>query len=48
MLVWLGKQYLGQTDKRDLRHGAEKDLPAVFTLNIGDKEPPLLPPEGGE
>ena len=48
MLVWMGKQYLGQTDRQDLRHGAQKDFPAVFTLNIGDKEPPLLPPEGGE
>lgn len=39
MLIWLGKQYLGQADKRNLRHGAEDDLPVTFTLDIGDMEP---------
>lgn len=46
MLVWLGKQYLGQTDKQNLKHGA--DAPLKFTFKIGDKEPPLLPDEDND
>ena len=48
MLVWLGKQYLGQTDRRDLRHGTQEDLPVEFTINLGEKGLPLRPPEGSE
>lgn len=36
MLIWMGKQYLGQRDRQDLRHGAQEDLPVQFTLKIGE------------
>lgn len=44
-LIWFGKQFLGQIDRQDLRHDAQEDVPVEFTLKIGDREPPLLPPE---
>ena len=39
MLVWLGKQYLGQTDKQDLRHGGTGNEPIAFTLELADGRP---------
>lgn len=31
MLIWLGKQYLGQSDKQDLTHKGDKDAPVAYT-----------------
>lgn len=42
MLIWLGKQLLEQTDRQDILHDAS-ELPARFTLNIGDKRLKDLP-----
>jgi len=39
MLVWLGKQLLGQTDKQDLRHAGARDEPVSFTLELADGRP---------
>jgi len=47
-LIWLGKQLLGQTDRQELRHGAQEDVPLEFTLKIGDMDRPLLPPDDDE
>ena len=32
MLIWLGKQYLGQTDKADHTSGGERIQPIEFTV----------------
>lgn len=45
LLIWLGKQLLGQTDRQELRHGSQEDVPMEFTLKIGDMDRPLLPPD---
>jgi hypothetical protein len=39
LLIWLGKQLLGQTDKQDLRHGGTGDEPVAFTLELADGRP---------
>jgi hypothetical protein len=42
MCIWLGKQYLGQTDKQDL--SVESTKPILFSYALPD-EPPKAPDE---
>ena len=36
MLIWLGKQYLGQSDKRDLEHTGDVPIRVVFRNENGN------------
>lgn len=43
MLIWLGKQYLGQSDKQETEVSNKDGIPFTFTLALGDRA--LLAPQ---
>jgi hypothetical protein len=47
MAIWLGKQHLEQSDKNDVKHGADGALSAVLS-ELAGKQGRLVNEKGGE